>query len=144
MANTRDYTQGLQALGRQGGYPARPDRSLLEAFPNPHPGADYSVRFDCPEFTSVCPVTGQPDFGRFSIEFAPEGLCLESKSLKLYLAGYRNEGAFWEDVTNRIADDIFALLKPQWLLVTGEMNPRGGIAITATARRGDAAAAPAG
>lgn len=142
MSDPRDYTQGLKALGRQGGQPGRPDSSVLEAFPNPRPGADYTVLFDCPEFTSVCPVTGQPDFGRFTIEFAPEELCLESKSLKLYLSGFRNEGAFWEDVTNRIADDIFALLKPRWLTVIGMMNPRGGIAIIATARRGGEEPAP--
>ncbi len=131
----RIYTEGLQALGGKPDYPVRPDAAILESFPNPSPGSDYSISFDCPEFTSMCPVTGQPDYGRFVIEFVPDGLCLESKSLKLYLFSFRNEAAFWEDLSNRIADDIYNLLKPHSLTVTGYMNPRGAISITTTVRR---------
>lgn len=132
----KDYTQDLQALGSHTDYPVKPDVSILESFPNPSPGSDYSIRFDCPEFTSMCPVTGQPDYGRFVIEFVPDELCLESKSLKLYLFSFRNEAAFWEDLSNRIADDICTLLKPRALTLTGYMNPRGAISITTIVRRG--------
>jgi 7-cyano-7-deazaguanine reductase len=132
----KDYIKDLKALGRRTQTPAAPDRSTLEPFPNPSPGSDYSVRLDCAEFSSMCPLTGQPDYGSFSIEYAPAALCLESKSLKLYLASFRNEGAFWEDLSNRIADDIFAVLEPKWLELRGQMNVRGGIAISTVVRRG--------
>ena len=132
----QQYTKGLKALGRRVESPAAPSRATLEAFPNPAPGSDYTVTLDCTEFTSLCPLTGQPDYGRFSIEFAPDQLCVESKSLKLYLGSYRQTGAFWEDLCNRIADDLFAVLAPRWLRVTGVMNARGGIAITCEVRRG--------
>lgn len=134
---SKDYTKDLQALGRRTETPATPDRAILEGFPNPAPGSDYSVRLDCAEFTSMCPLTGQPDFGSFSIEYAPDALCLESKSLKLYLGSFRNEGAFWEDLSNRIADDIFAVLAPKWLELRGAMNMRGGIEISTVVRRGE-------
>lgn len=134
----KDYTEGLESLGSHTEYPTSPDISILESFPNPSPGSDYSIRFDCPEFTSMCPVTGQPDYGRFEIEFIPDELCLESKSLKLYLFSFRNEAAFWEDLSNRIADDICTLLKPRSLTLTGYMNPRGAISITTVVRRGEA------
>jgi 7-cyano-7-deazaguanine reductase len=131
-----DYTSGLTALGAHVATPAAPSRGILEAFPNPAPGSSYTVGFDCAEFTSVCPVTGQPDYGRFEIEFAPDALCLESKSLKLYLGSYRNTAAFWEELCNRIADDIAAVLSPRRLKLTGYMNPRGGIGIVCTVERG--------
>ena len=134
----KEYTKDLQQLGAQSEYPTKPDAGILESFPNPSPGSDYSIRFDCPEFTSMCPVTGQPDYGRFTIEFVPDKLCLESKSLKLYLFSFRNEAAFWEDLSNRIADDICSLLKPRSLTLTGYMNPRGAISITTIVRRGAA------
>src|SRR5688572_13489096 len=124
-----DYTADLSALGSRATTPTAPSQSILEAFPNPAPGSSYTVRFDCAEFTSVCPVTGQPDYGRFEIEFAPDALCLESKSLKLYLGSYRNTAAFWEELCNVIADDIATVLGPRWLKLTGYMNPRGGIGI---------------
>jgi 7-cyano-7-deazaguanine reductase len=129
------YTRGLKALGHKTVAPTAPARDVLEAFPNPAPRSDYSVRLDCSEFTSLCPLTGQPDYGSFVIEYAPAASCLESKSLKLYLAGYRHTGAFWEDLCNRIADDLQAVLQPQWLTVNGQMNIRGGIAISCTVRR---------
>jgi 7-cyano-7-deazaguanine reductase len=134
----KDYTKDLETLGTQTQYPLMPDIAILESFPNPSPGSDYSISFDCPEFTSMCPVTGQPDYGRFIIEFVPDQLCLESKSLKLYLFSFRNEAAFWEDLSNRIADDIFTLLRPHSLKLTGYMNPRGAISITTVVRRGGA------
>jgi 7-cyano-7-deazaguanine reductase len=126
----------LESLGHTVQTPACPSSQTLETFPNPAPGSDYTVRFDCAEFTSVCPVTGQPDYGRFEIEFAPAELCLESKSLKLYLGSYRATPAFWEDLCNRIAADIAGAVKPRWLRLVGYMNPRGGIGIVCTVRRG--------
>lgn len=134
--NTPHYTAKLQALGTRTQTPPAPSRAILEAFPNPALGSDYSVRLDCAEFTSMCPVTGQPDFGHFEIEYAPDGLCIESKSLKLYLGSFRNAAAFWEELCNLIADDLQAVLAPRWLMVTGHMNTRGGIAIVCKARRG--------
>jgi 7-cyano-7-deazaguanine reductase len=126
---SKSYTRGLKALGHRVATPAEPSPSILEAFPNPAPGADYSVTLDCAEFTSLCPLTGQPDFGRLEIEYTPAQFCLESKSLKLYLGSFRTTGAFWEDLCNRIADDVHGVLKPRRLRVTGQMNQRGGIAI---------------
>lgn len=114
-------------------FPASPDRAKLEAFENTHPERDYWIEFDCPEFTSICPVTGQPDFGSIYIEYVPDKLCLESKSLKLYLFSFRNHGAFHEEVVNRILDDIVKAIKPREAVVYGEFNPRGGISINVEA-----------
>ena len=99
----------------------------LETFKNPAPDRDYEIAFDIPEFTCLCPMTGQPDFAHFDIRYVPDQLCVELKSLKLYMWSYRNEGAFHEAVTNRIRDDIVAALKPRKLLVEGDFNIRGGI-----------------
>ena len=99
----------------------------LETFKNPAPDRDYEIVFDVPEFTCLCPMTGQPDFAHFSIRYVPDQLCVELKSLKLYMWSYRNEGAFHEAVTNRIRDDLVAALKPRKLLVEGDFNTRGGI-----------------
>lgn len=110
-------------------YASSPDQAPLEAFPNENPGRDYWIRFDCPEFTALCPITGQPDFGRITIEYVPDALCLESKALKLYLFAYRNHGTFHEAATNRIMDDIVAAIRPRRARVTGDFNPRGGISI---------------
>ena len=114
--------------------PARPDRAKLESFPNRYPTRDYTVEFDCPEFTSLCPVTGQPDFARILITYVPDGKCIESKSLKLYLGSFRNTGMFHEEITNRILEDLVAACEPRWMRVKGTMNPRGGIAIAVTAQ----------
>src|SRR4030081_3833196 len=103
-----------------------PSRELA-AFPNPNPGRDYEVRFDCPEFTCVCPMTGQPDFATIRISYVPAELCVELKSLKLYLWSYRNEGAFHEAVTNRILDDLVAAVRPRRCEVVGDFMVRGGI-----------------
>lgn len=110
-------------------YPQSPDKAHLETFDNSYPQRDYCVRFECPEFTSVCPVTGQPDFGQITIEYVPDKLCLESKSLKLYLFSFRNYRTFHEEAVNRILDDIVGAIHPRRLRVTGRFNPRGGISI---------------
>ena len=106
------------------------DRSILEAFPNPALERDYLITHHCPEFTSVCPMTGQPDFGTIVFEYVPDRVCVELKSLKFYLQGYRNEGIFYEAVVNRLLDDFVAVCAPRRLKVTGEFNVRGGISST--------------
>ena len=99
----------------------------IETFENPHPDRDYVIETICPEFTSLCPKTGQPDFGTLTISYVPDRLCFELKSLKLYLQTYRNEGAFYEDVTNRILDDLVAATRPRSMKITAAFTPRGGI-----------------
>lgn len=106
-----------------------PNRDL-ETFPNPHPGRDFTVRIDVPEFTCLCPKTGQPDFAELRIEYVPDQLCVELKSLKMYVWSFRNEGAFHEDVTNRILDDLVRATAPRFLRLTAEFNVRGGIYTT--------------
>jgi 7-cyano-7-deazaguanine reductase len=105
----------------------------LETFPNPRPERDYTISFDCPEFTCLCPKTGQPDFATIRIEVVPDKLCVELKSLKLYLWSYRNEGAFHEAVTNQILDDLVAATKPRRCKVVGDFLVRGGIHTVVTA-----------
>ena len=99
----------------------------FETFENPHPARDYVIRHVAPEFTSVCPRTGQPDFGTIEIEYVADRLCVELKSLKLYLQGYRNQGVYYEDAVNRILDDLVAALGPRRMTVTGTFRPRGGM-----------------
>lgn len=99
----------------------------FETFPNQHPRRDYTVTHNCPEFTAVCPVTGQPDFGTIRITYVPARLCVELKSLKLYLSEFRDRGIFYEDVTNVILDDLVKALKPRHMTVEGDFNVRGGI-----------------
>ena len=106
--------------------PAQPSKTL-EIVPNPHPDRDYEVQMTAPEFTCLCPMTGQPDFATIRIRYVPDQHLVELKSLKLYLWSYRNEGAFHEDVTNRILNDFVAAAKPRWVEVTGDFNVRGGI-----------------
>jgi 7-cyano-7-deazaguanine reductase len=113
--------------------PARPSREL-EVFPNPRPGREYTIRFECPEFTCLCPRTGQPDFATLRIEYVPDQSCVELKSLKLYLWSYRDEGAFHEAVTNRILDDLVKALAPRRMSVEGDFFVRGGIHTTVVAR----------
>src|SRR2546421_11688774 len=105
----------------------------LEAFENPCPERDYRIRHVCPEFTSVCPITGMPDFATITIDYVPDRLCLELKSLKYYLFGFREQGIFYEAVTNRILDDLVELCLPRRMTVTGEFAVRGGISSTVTA-----------
>lgn len=106
--------------------PSAPSKNL-ESFKNPAPERDYEIVFDCPEFTCLCPLTGQPDFARFLIRYVPDQLCVELKSFKLYLWSFRNEGAFHEAVTNRILDDLVKTLSPRSMTVEGNFLPRGGI-----------------
>jgi len=102
-------------------------KSELELFDNPRGGREYVITIRCPEFTSLCPKTGQPDFGEITIEYCPEKLCIELKSLKFYMQGYRNEGVFYEKLTNDILDDLAAACKPRWMKVTSRFTPRGGL-----------------
>jgi 7-cyano-7-deazaguanine reductase len=108
----------------------------LETFPNPKPGREYVIRFETDEFTCLCPKTGQPDFATIRIEYVPDSLCVELKSLKLYLWSFRNEGGFHEDVTNRILDDLVAAVRPRRLRVEGDFNIRGGIHTTVIVEHG--------
>jgi len=105
----------------------------LETFENPHPGRDYVIRHVAPEFTSLCPKTGQPDFGTIEIEYVADAVCVELKSLKFHLQAFRDVGAFYEDVVNRILDDLVAALSPRRMTVTGAFTPRGGMHSTVTA-----------
>lgn len=108
-------------------------RDQFETFENQHPGRDYTIEIVCPEFTSVCPRTGQPDFGTLTITYVPDKRCVELKSLKLYLQQFRNEGIFYEDVTNRILDDLVAVLQPRRITLAAAFTPRGGITTKVTA-----------
>ena len=112
--------------------PTKPSRTL-ETFPNPKPGRSYEVRLGCPEFTCLCPMTGQPDFASIRIRYEPDRLCLELKSLKSYLWSYRNEGAFHEAVTNAILDDLVSAIQPRKATVEGDFHVRGGIHTTVVA-----------
>jgi len=119
----------LTQLGREVPVPDHPDKALVERVENPRAGVDYLVRFTCPEFTSLCPVTGQPDFAHLVIDYVPDKWLVESKSLKLYLQSYRNHGAFHEDCTVRIARTLVDRLEPKWLRIGGYWYPRGGMPI---------------
>ena len=119
----------LKSLGAGSPVPADYSPQVLETFPNVHPDRDYWVTFTCPEFTTLCPKTGQPDFATLTIRYIPDRRLVESKSLKLYLFGFRNHGDFHEDVVNIIYDDLAALLKPKYMEVVGKFAARGGISI---------------
>jgi 7-cyano-7-deazaguanine reductase len=119
----------LTQLGRPAQLPASPEEALLERVANPHAGSPYAIRFTCPEFTSLCPITGQPDFAHFVIDYVPEGWIMESKSLKLYLGSFRNHAAFHEDCTVTIAKRLIERLEPVWMRVGGYWYPRGGMPI---------------
>lgn len=122
-------SEGLTLLGGASGIPESPEKAVLERVPNPHPGTDYVARFTAPEFTSICPVTGQPDFAHLVIDYIPGEWLVESKSFKLYLTSFRNHGAFHEDCTIAVAKRLEAFLSPKWLRVGGYWYPRGGIPI---------------
>ena len=125
-----DELNGLSLLGNQHTqYPGQYAPDVLEAFDNKHPDNDYLVKFICPEFTSLCPMTGQPDFATIHIAYIPDVKMVESKSLKLYLFSFRNHGDFHEDCVNIIMKDLLALMQPKYIEVYGEFTPRGGIAI---------------
>ena len=116
-------------LGKPTRLPASPAQAILDRVPNPHPDTNYLARFTCPEFTTLCPITGQPDFAILVIDYVPRNWLLESKSLKLFLASFRNHGAFHEDCTVGIGQRIARLLAPKWLRIGGYWYPRGGIPI---------------
>jgi 7-cyano-7-deazaguanine reductase len=119
----------LTQLGRKAELPESPEKAVLEFVPNPHPGTVYLVRFAAPEFTSLCPITGQPDFAHLVIDYVPKERLVESKSLKLFLGSFRNHGAFHEDCTIGIAKRLIRELAPVWLRIGGYWYPRGGIPI---------------
>ena len=129
MATRAKKSTELSQLGRSVVRPDSPDQAELERVPNPHPGKLYLARFTAPEFTSLCPVTGQPDFAHIVIDYVPAKWLVESKSLKLYLGSFRNHGAFHEDCTIAIADRLVRILTPRWLRIGGYWYPRGGIPI---------------
>ena len=134
---TRRATR-LTILGRsEAKIPASPAGARLETFPNPAPRRNYRIHFETDDFTSLCPVTGQADFARIDIDYVPDRLCVESKSLKFYLASYRNERAFNEAVTNRILDDFVRACAPREAIVTAQFSARGGIALTVRAEYAD-------
>jgi 7-cyano-7-deazaguanine reductase len=112
------------------------DTAKLETFPNPHPSRDYLVEHVAREFTSICPNTGQPDFGTITLRYVPAAMCVELKSLKLYLQTFRSEGIYYEDVTNVILDDLVACCEPKWMLVQSDWSIRGGIQSVITAEHG--------
>jgi 7-cyano-7-deazaguanine reductase len=119
----------LTQLGHQVAQPSSPDKARLEAVPNPHTDSDYLIRFTAPEFTTLCPITGQPDFAHIVIDYAPGKAIVESKSLKLFLTSFRNTGGFHEDCTLKIGKRIQAAIKPKFIRVAGYWYPRGGIPI---------------
>ncbi len=126
---TKDDNNPPGLLGQTVPVPESPDVAVLDAVPNPHPGSDYLIRFTCPEFTSLCPVTGQPDFAHIVIDYAPDLSIVESKSLKLYMGSFRNHAAFHEDCTVGILKRIEAAIQPKWIRIGGYWYPRGGIPI---------------
>lgn len=126
----------LNYLGKTTVYPDHPDKAVLDTFANPAPERSYTISLDCPEFTTLCPITGQPDFARIEINYQPDQSCIESKALKLYLFSFRNVGSFHEAVTNRILDDLSKACAPRWMEVIGHFHARGGIAIRVRAEQG--------
>ena len=138
MSRNKDNAKGITLLGNQGTrYEDKYNPALLETFDNLHPDNEYVVTFNCPEFTALCPITGQPDFGRIVIRYIPRQRMVESKSLKLYLFSFRNQGDFHEDCVNIIMKDLVKLMDPRYLEVTGFFNARGGISIVPFANYGD-------
>jgi 7-cyano-7-deazaguanine reductase len=130
----RDDLNDLSLLGKpETRLPSSPSEARLEVFPNHRPGRRYWVTLNCPEFTSLCPVTGQPDSAKIVIRYVPGETCVETKSLKFYLASFRNEPSFNEEIVNRILDDLMKAMNPREIVVRGEFAPRGGIQLTAEA-----------
>ncbi len=126
---SKNIYESLEQLGTQGAAPQTPEKAVLEYVPNPRSGTNYVVRFTCPEFTSLCPVTGQPDFAHLVLDYVPGDTLVESKSLKLFLQSFRNHAAFHEDCTVGIAERLVEEMKPKWLRFGGYWYPRGGIPI---------------
>ena len=141
--SAREDLQHLSLLGKSDSrLPASPDEAHLETFPNQRPGRRYWITLNCPEFSSLCPVTGQPDAARLVIRYVPGARCVETKSLKFYLASFRNQPAFNEEIVNRILDDLVTALDPVEMVVRGDFAPRGGIQLTTEASFPDTAGAP--
>ena len=137
MENNKDRFKDLTLLKRsENNYPTSPDQAKLETFDNKFPNRDYVITFDCPEYTSLCPVTNQPDFGHIIIRYIADKKCVESKSLKLYLYSFRNANTFHEESVNTILDALVAVAKPRKAEVVGLFRPRGGIAINVKATYG--------
>ena len=128
--------EGLKSLGKKTNYDYDYNPNLLERFTNKHQENDYFIKFNCPEFTSLCPITGQPDFATIYISYIPDKYCVESKSLKLYLFSFRNHGDFHEDCVNIIMKDLIKLLNPRYIEVWGKFLPRGGLSIDPYANYG--------
>jgi 7-cyano-7-deazaguanine reductase len=134
ITSTAAVTANLTQLGQtRHGFPEQPSASLLETFENRSPGREYWIRFTSREFTSLCPVTGQPDFAKIAIDYVPGDRCVETKSFKMYLAAYRNCQSFNEEVVNRILDDLVEACRPRRMRVQGEFSSRGGIGVTVNA-----------
>ena len=136
MSPGRDKSRPYHHLGRKSLLTASQlgqPRTILDTFPNPTPSRDYEIKFTFPEFTSLCPVTGQPDFATITVTYIPDKRCVEMKSLKLYFFSYRNKGIFYEAIVNTILDDLVATLKPRQMTVSADFNIRGGTAATVTA-----------
>lgn len=129
MSKRNTNYSGLTQLGRPVKTPASPEQAKLERVPNPHPGRTYLVRFTAPEFTTLCPITGQPDFAHLVIDYVPRRWLVESKSLKLYFFSFRNEGTFHEGCTVGIGERLVEVLAPRWLRIAGYWYPRGGMPI---------------
>ena len=137
MSRTEQEREGLSLLGEKNvKYPQEYSPDILETFMNKHPENDYFVKFNCPEFTSLCPITGQPDFATITISYVPAEKMVESKSLKLYLFSFRNRGDFHEDCVNIIMKDLIRLMDPKYIEVWGKFTPRGGISIDPYANYG--------
>ena len=135
MAKKSSAKPQLTLLGRsEHRLPQEPSVSILEAFPNRTPGRNYTIHLNAPEFSSLCPVTGQPDSAHLEIYYIPDKLCIETKSLKFYLASYRNQAAFNEVIVNQVLDHIVAVCKPRQAIVRGKFSPRGGIQLTCEAQ----------
>jgi len=137
MTDTKDIYSNIDKLGKQSALPTDPEADILERGPNPPADTHYVARFTAPEFTSLCPVTGQPDFAHLVIDYVPGNWLVESKSLKLYLGAFRNHGAFHEDCTVAIGKKLAGLLEPRWLRIGGYWYPRGGIPIDVFWQTGD-------
>ena len=133
---SKEELQGVSLLGQKTAYKSDYAPEVLESFPNKHPDNDYFVKFNCPEFTSLCPMTGQPDFATIYISYVPDERLVESKSLKLYLFSFRNHGDFHEDCVNIIMKDLIKLLDPKYIEVWGKFLPRGGLSIDPYANHG--------
>jgi 7-cyano-7-deazaguanine reductase len=132
---------GLTLLGSsEAAFPKSPQQAKIETFPNPKPDRDYRIRLDCPDFTSLCPVTGQPDFAEIVVEYVPGKLCVETKSVKLYLSSYRNVHSFNEQVINHILDDLVKVCQPRRMTIEGRFAPRGGLSLTVVAEHSSRAA----